>query len=262
MKVVIDGKLVDGGSGGGGGGGGTTPPLTDVLSAGDVITESQGIKANNGTSTYPLVSHNSNGWHFAGEANSAKNYSTTRGKPATYTGEVGTSENFSRGDHAHPYDRYKYTSSSSESLAEHTINMYTGTTSTVSFIIPSFHTNNDSIGKKILDLIVDIDNSGNAKDLTVSFADFGTRFWIATTDEDISKVLTIEKGKTVRMYITQTNFFIGGIPTVQISTQEVFISTPGYYTEITFQDGTTQTIKKDGKIDQQTMIDEGIYVVD
>ena len=260
MKVVIDGKLVDGGSGGGGGG--TTPPLTDVLSAGDVITESQGIKANNGSVSYPLISRDASGWHFRGEAVSAKNYYTNNGKPSTNTGTSGQSSDFSRGDHTHPYDRYLYTQESSTSLQDHAINMYTGTTSAVTFTLPQFPEYYGILGFPVLDLIVDIDNSGNTNDLTVSFANFGTKFWIATTDEDISKVLTIEKGKTVRMYITQTNFFIGGIRTVQISTQEVFISAPGYYTEITFQDGTTQTIKKDGKIDQQTMIDEGLYVVD
>ena len=225
MKVVIDGKRVDGGSGGGGGGGGATYPYP--------------------TNTIPKVDSGS--------------------------GNVGSeTTQFARGDHVHPTDttrasvssiRYNVATNSSTTLKDRTINRYVASQENVTF---TFETPPSSTSEKALDLIVDIDNTDpSVGEIHISFSGYGYNFWLATTDEDISVPLTIEQGKYVRCYITQTSFKVltdpDSLPVLQISTQEVFIPTPGLETVVTFTDDSVQVINTSGTLDTQALIDAGIY---
>ena len=155
--------------------------------------------------------------------------------------------------------RYDVATTSSTTLLDRTVNTYTGSSSSVTFTLPSFQ---DNPGKAI-DLIVDINNYSNSNDLSVDFSGYGIDFWLATTDEDISVPLTIEYGKYVRCYITQTSFKVltdpDSLPVLQISTQEVFIPTPGLETVVTFTDDSVQVINTSGTLDTQALIDAGIY---
>lgn len=117
--------------------------------------------------------------------------------------------------------RYDVATTSSTTLLDRTVNTYTGFSSSVTFTLPSFQ---DNPGKAI-DLIVDINNYSNSNDLSVDFSGYGVDFWIASSDENISIPLTVDKNSFSRFYITQTAFVVSSKPVFQVTSQKVYIPT-------------------------------------